>query len=126
MPRRSAASKFSQAVEDHYFFNVAAVVAWQAREFRGQPAQVAHHASQNVTASRLRQFRKGQAQIEFRRSSKRGANEEQTIGNEHADSSSHAPGYRPQQFKQEPTGGILEALAHEAPLCGTQRPIRQQ
>src|SRR5437588_7080329 len=31
----------------------------------------------------------------------------------------------PQEFEQEPSGGILETLAHQAPLCATRRLIRQ-
>src|SRR5438270_106645 len=105
----------SEPIENDCFFNVPARVARQACEFCRHPAQVAHHAFQNVTGRGDRQFGESQPKIEFSGSSKRGPKGEKTTGDEHADGSSHRARQIPQEFEQDPSGGILETRAHQPP-----------
>jgi hypothetical protein len=47
------------------------------------------------------------------------------MGDKHAHASSERPRQTPQEFEQDPSGSILETLAHEAPLCASERLMRQ-
>ncbi len=60
-----ASEKVFVAVEDHHSLDILSCVFREMREFRGQPAQVAHHRADHILPPSVAPFRESEAQIEF-------------------------------------------------------------